>query len=110
MKLNDFDNNNLLLSEKTFLPIDENTYILFPDFNKREPKILYFYKDRNSLEIKTYQSKPKLTQMLNKTKIISLRETIKDCKFVYCKASLNGGAVYWNRANGTTILILNIAD
>ena len=81
LKLNDFDNNNLLLSEKTFLPIDENTYILFPDFNKREPKILYFYKDRNSLEIKTYQSKPKLTQMLNKTKIISLRETIKDCKF-----------------------------
>ena len=81
MNLKSMDYNKIQLIEKSFLPVEENTYILFPDFNKREPKILYFYKDKNSLEIKSYHSKPKLAQMLNNTRIISLGESMKDCNF-----------------------------
>ena len=81
MNLKSMDYNKIQLIEKAFLPVDENTYIVFPDFNKREPKILYFYKDRNSLEIKSYHSKPKLAQMMNQTRIISLGEAMRDCNF-----------------------------
>ena len=81
MNLKSMDYNKIQLIEKSFLPVDENTYILFPDFNKKEPKILYFYKDRNSLEIKSYHSKPKLAQLMNQTRIISLGETMRDCNF-----------------------------
>jgi hypothetical protein len=51
MNLENIKYKEINFSEKSFSPIDKNTYIIFPDFIRRAPKILYFYKDRNSLEI-----------------------------------------------------------
>ena len=64
------------LSEKAFLPINENTYVIFPDFKRRAPKVLYFYKDRNALEINSYRSNQRLTQIANQTRIVSLGESM----------------------------------
>ena len=65
------------LSEKSFLPVNENTYVIFPDFKRRAPKVLYFYKDRNSLEINSFRSNQRLTQLANQTRIVSLGESMK---------------------------------
>ena len=76
LKINDY--HELNLTEKTFLPVDKNTYVIFPDFKKRAPKVLYFYKDRNYLEMNSYHSNPKLTKMVNNNRIVSLGESLKE--------------------------------
>ena len=99
LKINDYQDLNL--TEKTFLPVDKNTYILFPDFKKRAPKVLYFYKDRNHLEVNSYHSNPKLTKMVNpNNRIVSLGESLKELNFnmpsiknknIYLNDKLNPG-------------------
>ena len=77
-------NNNLKeinLNEKSFSPIDNNKYIIFPDFIRRSPKILYYYKDKNTLEINAYHSNPRLTKIANQNRIISLEESLKEIDF-----------------------------
>ena len=54
---------DIQFNEKSFLNLDNNTYIIFPDFIRRAPKILYYYKDKNCLEMKLYHSNPHLTQL-----------------------------------------------
>ena len=41
------DIKDIQLDEKSFLSVDNNTYIIFPSFSRRAPKILYYYKDKN---------------------------------------------------------------
>ena len=99
LKINDYQDLNL--TEKTFLPVDKNTYILFPDFKKRAPKVLYFYKDRNHLEVNSYHSNLKLTKMVNpNNRIVSLGESLKELNFnmpsiknknIYLNDKLNPG-------------------
>ena len=57
------DIKNIQLDEKNFLSVDNNTCIIFPSFNRRAPKILYYYKDKNCLELKLYHSNPHLTKL-----------------------------------------------
>ena len=47
---------DIYFNEKCFLPVNENTYINLPYFNKRLPKIVYFYKDKNKVKINIYHS------------------------------------------------------
>ena len=99
LKINDYQELNL--TEKTFLPVDKNTYVIFPDFKKRAPKVLYFYKDRNYLEMNSYHSNPKLTKMVNNNRIVSLGESLKELnlnmpslnnnKNIYLNNELNPG-------------------
>ena len=44
-------------SEKTFLPFNDKLYYNLPNFNKRFPKIVYFYKDRDLFDIIRYKKK-----------------------------------------------------
>ena len=65
-------------NEKTFLPLNNNTYFILPDFNKRYPKVIYFYRDKNFVEINEFH-----TSSLNKVDLAKIRTT-------QIKPSLNG--------------------
>ena len=56
------NNKDLIFDEKSFLSLDENTDIIFPYFIQRNPKILFYHKDKNELELIVYHSKPQLKQ------------------------------------------------
>ena len=71
----------IYLKEKAFLPFNKNIYVIFPDFSSRAPKILYYYKDKNELEINLYHQNQKLTKKYNKIRIASLQEKFKDLNF-----------------------------
>ena len=79
LKINDYK--EITLKEKSFLSMDENTYIIFPDFKRRAPKVLYFYKDRNALEINSYHSNPRLTKIANQNRKTFLGEYLKELNF-----------------------------
>ena len=63
--INNYEYKDLLFIEKSFLSFDENTQIIFPDFSRGYPKIVYYYKDRNCLEIIVYHSNKKLKKLYN---------------------------------------------
>ena len=71
------DIKNLILDEKSFLKIDENTSVIFPYFISREPKILYYYKDKNQLQMKLYHSNPNLTKLHQEQKNIKIEGSLK---------------------------------
>ena len=63
LKLINIQNNkDLIFNEKSFLSLNENTDIIFPYFIQRNPKILYYHKDKNELELIVYHSKPQLKE------------------------------------------------
>jgi hypothetical protein len=43
-------------NEKTFLPLNNKTYFILPNFNKRSPKVIYYYRDKNFVEIKEFHT------------------------------------------------------
>ena len=71
------DIKNLILDEKSFLKIDGNTSAIFPYFISREPKILYYYKDKNQLQMKLYHSNPNLTKLHQEQKTIKMEGSLK---------------------------------
>ena len=71
------DIKNLILDEKSFLKIDGNTSVIFPYFISREPKILYYYKDKNQLQMKLYHSNPNLTKLHQEQKTIKMEGSLK---------------------------------
>ena len=83
------DIKDIQLDEKSFLSVDNNTCIIFPSFNRRAPKILYYYKDKNCLELKLYHSNPHLTKLtkFNTDKKINIKE--KPLNGFSMKKSLN---------------------
>ena len=83
------DIKDIQLDEKSFLSVDNNTYIIFPSFTRRAPKILYYYKDKNCLELKLYHSNPHLTKLtkFNTDKKINKKE--KPLNGFSMKKSLN---------------------
>ena len=83
------DIKDIQLDEKSFLSVDNNTYIIFPSFTRRAPKILYYYKDKNCLELKLYHSNPHLTKLtkFNTDKKINIKE--KPLNGFSMKKSLN---------------------
>ena len=46
----------IILSEKTFLPIDDKTFFILPNFSKRSAKIVYFNRENNKITISPYKS------------------------------------------------------
>ena len=64
---------DLTFTEKSFFPIDDKTSFIVPNFNKRSPKIVYFYKDKNLLETKIYHPNSHLKKKLNKIKTTQLK-------------------------------------
>ena len=64
---------DITFTEKTFFPIDDKTSFIVPNFNKRSPKIVYFYKDTNLLETKIYHPNSHLKKKLNKIKTTQLK-------------------------------------
>ena len=51
------------LSEKAFLPLDDKTFFILPNFSKRSPKIVYYNRERNDINITNYTSN---TNMMKK--------------------------------------------
>ena len=73
---------DLSFNEKAFLPFSENTYYILPNFNKRSPKVVYFYKDRNLLEIKTYHPNSRLRKKeVNKVKTTQIKPALIGLNF-----------------------------
>ena len=64
---------DLTFTEKSFFTIDDKTSFIVPNFNKRSPKIVYFYKDKNLLETKIYHPNSHLKKKLNKIKTTQLK-------------------------------------
>lgn len=68
-------------SEKCFLSIDENTYVNLPNFNKRLPKIAYFFKDKNVIDISSYHTKYHSRKRLNKIQTTQLKPSFDGLNF-----------------------------
>ena len=65
-------------NEKTFLALNEKTYFILPNFNKRYPKVIYFFRDKNFVEINEFHTSS--TNKIDSEKIITTQ----------IKPSLNG--------------------
>ena len=74
-------------SEKTFLPYDDKIYYLLPNFNKRAPKIVYFNRERNLVEIKSYHSKSRHKEDINKIKTTQIKPSLEGLNFDMPKKS-----------------------
>ena len=75
--INNYEYKDLVFIEKSFLSFDENTQIIFPDFIRGSPKILYYYKDRKCLEIILYHSNKKLKKLYNDKKFNTYKKPLK---------------------------------
>ena len=60
--INIHNSKDLKFNEKSFISLDDNTDIIFPYFIQRNPKILFYHKDKNELELVLYHSKPQLKE------------------------------------------------
>jgi hypothetical protein len=72
---------DISFSEKAFFPIDDKTSFILPNFNRRSPKIVYFYKDKNLLETKIYHPNSHLKKKLNKVKTTQLKPIFNGLNF-----------------------------
>ena len=63
---------------KTFLPLNNKTYFILPNFNKHSPKVIYYHRDKNFVEINEFH-----TSSSNKKDLEKVRAT-------QIKPSLNG--------------------
>ena len=74
---------DISFSEKAFLPYNENKYYILPNFNKRSPKVVYFYKDRNEnpIEIKTYHPNSRHRKEVNKVKTTQIKPSLIGLNF-----------------------------
>ena len=61
-------------SEKCFLPLDYNTYYIIPNFNRRSPNIIYYYKNRNIIEYSSYHPNHRLKPKPNKYKTAQIKQ------------------------------------
>ena len=68
---------DISFSEKSFLPFDNKTYYILPNFNKRSPKIIYFYKDRNIIEVNLYRPNSYLKNKKNKIKTTQIKPSLE---------------------------------
>ena len=67
-------------SEKTFLPYDKKTYYILPNFNKRSPKIIFFHKDKNTIEVNSYHPKSHFKKQ-NKVKLSQIKPSLDGLNF-----------------------------
>jgi len=62
MDISDIPFKDISFSEKTFLPLDNKNFFMLPNFTKREPKIIYFNKEKNTINFSTYKSNQNATK------------------------------------------------
>ena len=60
-------------NEKTFLPLNYNTYFILPNFNKHSPKVIYFYRDKNFIEIKEFHTSSNYNVDLEKIRTAQIK-------------------------------------
>ena len=60
-------------NEKTFLPLNYNTYFILPNFNKHSPKVIYFYKNKNFIEIKEFHTSSNYNVDLEKIRTAQIK-------------------------------------
>ena len=60
-------------NEKTFLPLNYNTYFILPNFNKHSPKVIYFYRDKNFVEIKEFHTSSNYNVDLEKIRTAQIK-------------------------------------
>ena len=77
----DIQFNDISFGEKCFFPIDDKTCFILPNFNRRSPNVVYFYKDKNMIEIKTYHPNSHLKKRLNKIKTTQLKPSFIGLNF-----------------------------
>ena len=77
----DIQYTDVSFGEKCFLPIDENMYINLPNFNKHMPKIAYFFKDKNVIDISSYHTKYHSRKTINKIQTTQLKPSFDGLNF-----------------------------
>ena len=65
--------NEISFNEKTFLPLNYNTYFILPNFNKHSPKVIYFYRDKNFVEIKEFHTSSNYNVDLEKIRTAQIK-------------------------------------
>ena len=56
MDISDIPFQEISLSEKTFLPLDDKIFFIIPNFPKRSPKIVYYNRDKNEIHTSSFKS------------------------------------------------------
>ena len=77
----DIEFKNISFGEKTFLPLDNKTYFILPNFNKRSPKIIYFHKYRDIIEINSYHLNSHSKKNINKVKTSQIKPSLSGINF-----------------------------
>ena len=54
--ISDIPFQEISLSEKTFLPLDDKNFFIIPNFQKRSPKIVYYNRDKNEVHVSSFKS------------------------------------------------------
>ena len=85
----DIEFKNISFGEKCFLPLDNKTYFILPNFNKRSPKIIYFHKFRDIIEINSYHLNSHPQKNINKVKTSQIKQLLDGINFNIPNKSLN---------------------
>ena len=54
--ISDIPFQEISLSEKTFLPLDDKNFFIIPNLTKKMPKIVYYNRDKNEVHISSFKS------------------------------------------------------
>ena len=105
MEKSDINFEEISLNEKTFLPLDVNNYFILPNFSKREPKIVYFNKDKNLLKISSYKSNSNVVNKSRNNTNIKFSSQIKSSLI-----GLNFDMPGLHKENESPIIKMNIEN
>ena len=94
----DIEFEDISFSEKTFLAFDNKTYYILPNFNKHSPKIIYFKKDTNSVEVKPYHRNSRFKKN-NNVKMTRIKPSLDGLNFDMPKNEESSDGNYFNNQN-----------
>ena len=94
----DIEFKDISFTEKTFLPYDNKTYYILPNFNKRTPKIIYFYKDRNIIDVNSYHPNSH-SKKKYKVKTTQIKPSLNGLNFDMPKYDDNPYGTYYLKNN-----------
>ena len=92
---------DISFSEKTFLAYDNKTYYILPNFNKHSPKIIYFHKDKNIVEVKSYHRNSRFKKN-NKVKMTQIKSSLDGLNFDMPKNEDSSDGNYFNNNQNTS--------
>ena len=91
----DIEFKDISFSEKTFLAYDNKIYYILPNFNKHSPKIIYFHRDKNIVEVKAYHSNSRFKKD-NKVKMTQIKPSLNGLNFDMPKNEDSSNGNYFN--------------